>query len=286
MALDKPRRAVPHIREFLADSLTPLAVYRRLAEISPVRFLLESVTGGEKVSRFSFLGAGPREIYRLYEDGLEVERAGKRRRLEGGPLEALHQVIHGIVADPSPIPFTGGLVGYFGYESVRHIEPTALGALQPDILGTPDMLLLVSDELAVVDNVQGKLYLVVYADPRQANALAKARERLQSLRARLAVPLAEEALLEAGVVVTGGEVRRSVLSPAVRVEQGAVVEDSVLMDHVLIGEGAVVRNTILDKAVRVPPGAKIGVDAELDAQRGFMVEDGLTVLGKGQPFPD
>ena len=100
------------------------------------------------------------------------------------------------------------------------------------------------------------------------------------------VPVADEALLSPGVVVSGGEVRRSVLSPAVRVEHGAVVEDSVLMDSVLVGEGAVVRNAILDKAVRVPPGAEIGVDQELDAKRGFMVEDGLTVLGKGQAFPD
>src|SRR3954470_6814102 len=100
------------------------------------------------------------------------------------------------------------------------------------------------------------------------------------------IPVAEEALLSPGVVVSGGEVRRSVLSPAVRVEQGAVMEDSVLMDHVLVGDGAVVRNAILDKAVRVPPGAEIGVDQELDAKRGFMVEDGLTVLGKGQAVPD
>jgi glucose-1-phosphate adenylyltransferase len=99
-------------------------------------------------------------------------------------------------------------------------------------------------------------------------------------------PVAEEALLSPGVVVSGGDVRRSVLSPAVRVEQGSVVEDSVLMDHVLVGEGAVVRNAILDKAVRVPPGAQIGVDPEADAQRGFMIEDGLTVLGKGQAVPD
>ena len=100
------------------------------------------------------------------------------------------------------------------------------------------------------------------------------------------VPVAEEALLSPGVVVSGGQVRRSVLSPAVRVEQGAVVEDSVVMDHVLVGEGAVVRNAILDKAIRVPPGAEVGVDPELDAKRGFIFEDGLTVLGKGQKFPD
>jgi glucose-1-phosphate adenylyltransferase len=99
-------------------------------------------------------------------------------------------------------------------------------------------------------------------------------------------PVADEALFSPGVVITGGEVRPSVLSPAVRVDQGALVEDSVLMDNVFVGAGAVVRNAILDKAVRVPPGAQIGVDQEADVQRGFMVEDGLTVLGKGHPFPD
>jgi glucose-1-phosphate adenylyltransferase len=101
-----------------------------------------------------------------------------------------------------------------------------------------------------------------------------------------AVPVSEEALLSPGVVVTGGQVRRSVLSPEVRVEQHAVVEDSVVMNHVLVGEGAVVRNAILDKGVKVPPGAQVGVDPQLDTERGFMVEDGLTVLGKEQAFPD
>ncbi|HEX3220953.1 MAG TPA: glucose-1-phosphate adenylyltransferase [Nocardioides sp.] len=100
------------------------------------------------------------------------------------------------------------------------------------------------------------------------------------------VPSSEEALLSPGVVVSGGQVRRAVLSPAVRVEQGAIVEDSVLMDGVLVGEGAVVRNAIIDKSVKIPPGAEIGVDQDLDRKRGFIVDEGLTVLGKGQPFPD
>jgi glucose-1-phosphate adenylyltransferase len=100
------------------------------------------------------------------------------------------------------------------------------------------------------------------------------------------VPVSEDALLSPGVVVSGGQVRRSVLSPAVRIEQGAVVEGSVLMNSVRVGAGATVRNAILDKEVVVPPGAEIGVDLEQDAKRGFMVEDGLTVLGKGQPFVD
>jgi glucose-1-phosphate adenylyltransferase len=99
-------------------------------------------------------------------------------------------------------------------------------------------------------------------------------------------PGAEESLLSPGVVISGGQVRRSVLSPAVRVEQGAIVEDSVLMNGVHVGAGAVVRNAILDKEVRVPPGAQVGVDQDLDRKREFMVEDGLTILGKRQAFPD
>ncbi|MBO0846770.1 MAG: glucose-1-phosphate adenylyltransferase [Nocardioides sp.] len=100
------------------------------------------------------------------------------------------------------------------------------------------------------------------------------------------MPVSEEALLSPGVVVSGGQVRRSVLSPAVRIEQRALVEDAVLMHGVRVGEGAVVRNAIIDKGVTVPPGAEIGVDQDLDKKRGFIVEDGLTVLGKGQRFPD
>jgi glucose-1-phosphate adenylyltransferase len=120
----------------------------------------------------------------------------------------------------------------------------------------------------------------IYTDygPQPPVKLAKGADGTQ--------PVAEEALLSPGVVVSGGQVRRSVLSPRARVEQGAVVEDSVLMDGVLVGEGAVVRNAIVDKSVQVPAGAELGVDRDLDVERGFMVEDGLTVLGKGQRFPE
>ncbi|MCB0896875.1 MAG: glucose-1-phosphate adenylyltransferase, partial [Nocardioidaceae bacterium] len=99
------------------------------------------------------------------------------------------------------------------------------------------------------------------------------------------VPSADEAVLSPGVVVTGGQVRRSVLSPAVRVDAGAEVTGSVLMNGVRVGAGAVVRNAIIDKNVVVPPGAEVGVDHAADLARGFVVEDGLTVLGKDQHFP-
>jgi anthranilate synthase component 1 len=114
---------------------------------------------------------------------------------------------------PAALRFGGGLAGYFGYEAVRNIEKKALGKEKPDPLGTPDMLLLVSDELAVVDNVLGKLYLVVYADPQQPEALRVAKERLQRLRARLAQPLPRVTVLEDFVDAKELEPERSVTEP-------------------------------------------------------------------------
>ncbi len=95
----------------------------------------------------------------------------------------------------------------------------------------------------------------------------------------------ENAVLAPGVVISGGEVRGSVLSPSVRVRTGAEVSDSVLMHGVRVERNAIVRNAILDKGVVIPEGAQIGVDQEEDAARGLIVQDGLTVMGKGQPFP-
>jgi glucose-1-phosphate adenylyltransferase len=92
-------------------------------------------------------------------------------------------------------------------------------------------------------------------------------------------------ILSPGVVVTGGSVKTSVLSPTCRVDIGAEVTDSVLLSGVKVGAGAVVRNAILDKNVLVPPGAEIGVDQEADLARGFVVDGGLTVLAKDQMVP-
>jgi anthranilate synthase component I len=154
----RPRRATPHIREFFADSLTPLAVYRRLAEVSDFRFLFESVSGGERVSRFSFLGAGPREIYRLYADRLEVERDGHRRRLAGEPIAALRRVTAEISAAPGPVPFTGGLVGYFGYDLVRLLE--RLPSQPTDPFGLPVALLARFDTLVIFDHAYQRVLAI------------------------------------------------------------------------------------------------------------------------------
>jgi anthranilate synthase component 1 len=193
---------IPVLAEARADLYTPLAVYIQLAG-GPYSYLLESVVGGERFGRYSFIGLACAE--RIEARGRRVRRLLRDARggnvcledVEADPFEYARSWVKRERTAPLPpaVRFGGGLVGYLGYESVRHIEPTALRAEKPDPLGTPDVLLLVSDEVAVVDNVLGKLHLIVYADPRQPDSFAKARERLETLRHRLVAPLPETLVL-------------------------------------------------------------------------------------------
>ncbi len=156
---EPPRKAVPHVREFLADSLTPLAVYRRLEELSPIRFLFESVSGGESVSRFSFLGTRPREIVRIYSDRLEVQRGtSEPKKIEGDPLKELQKILHALHSDPSPIPFTGGWVGFFGYDTIRLVEK--LGTQPRDPFGLPIAVLGRFDNLIVFDHARQRVLAI------------------------------------------------------------------------------------------------------------------------------
>ena len=159
------RRAVrPHTRELLAETLTPLAVYERLSALSPHRFLLESVTGGEQVARYSFLGAAPSVLLRLRDDGLEVERPGAaRERRSGAPLAALHEELAAFApatggAGSAAVPFAGGFVGSFGFDFVRLIE--RLPGRPPDPADQRDGPLAVLgrfDDVVVFDHAQQKL---------------------------------------------------------------------------------------------------------------------------------
>ncbi|MCP4658232.1 MAG: anthranilate synthase component I [bacterium] len=168
----RPRRAVVHVRHFLADTLTPLAVYRRLEQISPVRFLLESA-GGEQ-SRFSFLGAKPREIYRVYEDRVERRRSGRKKVLAGAPLQALRRVLHGIRSDASPIPLTGGFVGFFGYDMVRLIA--RLPERPPDPLGLPLAVLARFDAVVVFDHARHRVLVIANEIDGEVSVSAAERE--------------------------------------------------------------------------------------------------------------
>ena len=153
------RRAIPHTRELVADQVTPFGVYLRLTGLSPHRFLFESVTGGEQVSRYSFLGAAPREIYRLYPDRLEVERGdGTKEQLSGEPLEALGRVLTAVGAAPGPLPFTGGFVGYFGYDVIRLVE--RLPDRPPDPFDLPLALLARYDTLLAFDHAHQRVIAI------------------------------------------------------------------------------------------------------------------------------
>ncbi len=198
---------IPLLAEARADLYTPLAVYVKLAN-GPYSYLLESVVGGERFGRYSFIGlaCAERIVATSTARGATVRRLVRDARGSDVCLEKLDDANpfeyarawlkrQRVAPLPEKIRFGGGLVGYFGYETVRHIEKNALKKEKKDPLGTPDMLLLVSDELAVVDNVLGKLYLVVYADPQQPDAWRAAQERLERLRARLVTPLPENIIL-------------------------------------------------------------------------------------------
>jgi anthranilate synthase component 1 len=195
------------LAEARADLYTPLAVYVQLAN-GPYTYLLESVVGGERFGRYSFVGLACAERIeaRTTARGTIVRRLLRDARGADVVLEKLDDADpfeyvrgwlerHRVAPAPAQLRFAGGLAGYFAYETVQHVEPRALSAEKPDAIGTPDMLLLVSDELAVLDNVLGKLYLVVYADPQQPDALRVAKQRLAALQARLSHPLPQELIL-------------------------------------------------------------------------------------------
>ena len=179
---------IPLHLETFADLDTPLSIYLKLAN-RPGSYLLESVIGGERFGRYSIVGLPARE--RLEASGGEVRlfRDGQRVDADGGadPLDYIDRYLASFRAAPlaSGLRFSGGVAGYFGYDTVRHIEPRLARSVKPDPVGLPEIRLLLSDELAVVDNLSGKLHLIVYADPGRPGAHGAAMARLQALRARL-----------------------------------------------------------------------------------------------------
>jgi anthranilate synthase component 1 len=186
---------IPLMAEAFADLETPLSLYLKLAHgkgDGRHSFLLESVVGGERFGRYSFIGLPARTLLRasgfgaaarteVVTDGQVVESAG------GNPLDfiAAYQKRFKVALRPGLPRFCGGLAGYFGYDAVRYIEKKLEGSCPPDSLGCPDILLLQCEELAVIDNLSGKLYLIVYADPAQPEAYARAKKRLRELKDQL-----------------------------------------------------------------------------------------------------
>ena len=186
---------IPLMVEAFADLETPLSLYLKLAHTKDggkYSFLLESVVGGERFGRYSFIGLPARTLIRasgfgaaarteVVTDGQVVETA------KGNPLDFIeaYQKRFKVALRPGLPRFCGGLAGYFGYDAVRYIEKKLEATCPPDTLGCPDILLLQCEELAVIDNLSGKLYLIVYADPTRPEAYTHAKRRLRELREQL-----------------------------------------------------------------------------------------------------
>jgi anthranilate synthase component 1 len=185
---------IPVVREVLSDLDTPLSVYLKLAD-GPHTYLFESVEGGETWGRYSIIGLPAKRTYAFRGHTLEVRDHGEiveTRELDDpfAEVETIRAKFR-VPRVPELPAFTGGLVGYFGFETIGWIEPRLAtdrmqdNARKPDQLGTPDALLMLSEEVAVFDNLKGRLYLIVHADPSEPQAYAKARRRLDELVYRL-----------------------------------------------------------------------------------------------------
>ncbi|MFN6961489.1 MAG: anthranilate synthase component I [Rhodocyclaceae bacterium] len=183
---------IPVTLETFADLDTPLSIYLKLAD-GPHSYLLESVQGGERFGRYSFIGlTTPTRI--AVSGSTILLLSGNRvaeRRSHTNPMSYISEFMARFKVPTIPgLPrFAGGLVGYFGYDTVRYIEPKLADAQKSDPLGVPDILLLLSEEIAIVDNLSGKLTLVVYAEPGFPGAWKQARARLKELLARLRMPV-------------------------------------------------------------------------------------------------
>ena len=183
---------IPLVKSFDVGHETPLSIYQKLANL-PFSYLLESVEGGERFGRYSIIGLPSKKRIVIHDDAIEVIHQNKviQKEVTQNPLDFIQNYLSQFKV-PSDIElprFAGGLAGYFGYETIQYIESRLKHKKTKDILGVPDILLMLSDELIVVDNVAQKIFIVAYADPSIQNAYALGVERLDNLYDGLRQPI-------------------------------------------------------------------------------------------------
>ena len=179
---------IPLMREVLADLETPLSAYLKLAN-GPYSYLLESVQGGEKWGRYSIIGLPASLVFRVHGNYISIEQDGVT--VEQLPTEDPLKEIQALQADfkvpeVQGIPrFTGGLVGYFSYDCIHYIEPRLKNSNKEDPLGSPDILMMVSDKVVVFDNLSGKLFIIVHANPMMPDAYETGLQELADIQQKL-----------------------------------------------------------------------------------------------------
>jgi anthranilate synthase component 1 len=188
---------IPLVREVLADLDTPLSTYLKLAN-APYSYLFESVQGGEKWGRYSIIGLPCRKVIKI--SGYEVTQYEDEKLIAQetvvDPLQWIsdYQAQFKVYEDEKLPRFTGGLVGYFGYETIGYIEKRLANSVKPDPLQTPDILLMVSEEVVVFDNLSGKLFIIVLVDTAAGDidgAVRNGETRLQQIADELRNKLPE-----------------------------------------------------------------------------------------------
>ena len=224
---------IPLVLETFADLDTPLSLYLKLAN-APFSYLLESVQGGERFGRYSIIGLPAKT--RIVANGFNVQV------LENNAVVETHENTNALdfvkafqarfktpPANNASLPrFTGGLAGYFGYETIRYIEKRLAKTNKPDDINTPDVLLMVSEEIAVVDNLSGKLYFVVYANPSNEHAYEQASMRLADLLAQMRNTVAIPQSLPMAPTQAASEFGEDNFKAAVKRAQNYILEGDIM----------------------------------------------------------
>ena len=225
---------IPIVRQVLADLDTPLSSYLKLAQ-GPYTYLLESVQGGEKWGRYSMIGLPAKTVLKVSGNTIQVETLGVvvEELQSGDPLAFVEQFQSRYkVPELDGLPrFTGGLVGYFGYDCVRYVEPQLRDSQPTDTIGTPDILLMVSDEVLVFDNLSGTLSLIVHADPEVEGSFQQALSRLDELEQQL-----REANVDSGTIKLEGEHQRELQFTSSFGEQNFHRAVERIKEYVLAGD--------------------------------------------------
>jgi anthranilate synthase component 1 len=222
---------IPVTLETFADLDTPLSIYLKLAN-DPYSYLLESVQGGERFGRYSFIGLAAGTRIAVVEGAIMVLSGNRvaERRDHSNPMSFISEFMSRFkVPDLPGLPrFCGGLVGAFGYDTVRYIETKLAQRQTPDELGVPDILLLLSEEIAIVDNLSGKLTLVVYAEPGFPGAWKQAQARLKELLAKLRAPVAIPPKCGASSAPAVSEFGEEAFKAAVRRAKQYIVDGDIM----------------------------------------------------------
>ena len=225
---------IPVSREILVDMETPLSVYRKLANCS-YSYLFESVEGGEKWARYSLIGLKANRVIKIIKNTIEIHQDGKLYEsfVAENPLDYIDELqkSYTLEEDPNLPKFNGGLVGYFSYDCVRYIEPKLSETAPPDTLGTPDALFMISEEVAVFDNLKNKLHLIILINSKEE--IESANQRLDELEEKLREPLGyqdfkkpEKSISESDFISGFGEedFKKSVLKAKKYIEEGDIMQ--------------------------------------------------------------